>query len=177
MMKQCVLRTAAVLGLVAVFCTACSGSGEDGRSARPSGSSAPPSSRPSVPTTAQVAEKVKNALEERISADEEKFGVGQKSPCTPASPQLFTVRCETAADATSDAADLALREIDGRAGFATLNAGARKIQAAARTYKSLGCATGPTAADVRRACLGPAAVIAQGFPDLRDGANLGLAGK
>jgi hypothetical protein len=41
----------------------------------------------------------------------------------------------------------------------------------------LGCATGPTAADVRRACLDPAAVIAQGFSDLRDGANLGLAGK
>ncbi|MBX9394250.1 hypothetical protein K4749_11725 [Streptomyces sp. TRM72054] len=120
---------------------------------------------------------MKSALEERISADEEKFGVGLESPCTPASPQLFTTRCEAAADATSDAADLALREIGGRAGFATLDAGARKIQAAVRTYESLGCATGPTAADVRRACLGPAAVIAQGLPDLRDGANLGLAGK
>ncbi|MEV5463367.1 hypothetical protein AB0L17_35205 [Streptomyces cellulosae] len=74
-------------------------------------------------------------------------------------------------------ARLALREIDERTGFATLDAGARKIQVAVRKYESLGCPAGPAAADVRRACLAPAAVIAQGLQDLRDGANLGLAGK
>lgn len=100
-----------------------------------------------------------------------------ESSCSATSPQLFTSQCQATADATSDAAELALREIGGRTGFATLDASARKIQAAVRTYESLGCATGPTAADVRRECLDPAAVIAQGFSDLRDGANLGLAGK
>jgi hypothetical protein len=177
MMQRYAVRAAAVLGLVAVFCTGCGGSGGEGRSARPSGSSAPPSSEPPAPTKAEIAEKVKNALEERISADEEKLGSGVESSCSPTSPQLFTAKCQAAADVTSDAADLALREIDGRAGFATLDASARKVQAAVRRYESLGCATEPAAADIRRACLDPAAVIAQGFSDLRDGANLGLAGK
>ncbi|MEV0639415.1 hypothetical protein AB0I77_31670 [Streptomyces sp. NPDC050619] len=120
---------------------------------------------------------MKTALEESISADEQKFGTGLDSSCSTSSPQLFTAKCGAQADATSDVAGLALREIDGRAGFHTLDASARELQAAVRTYDSLGCAAGPTAADVRRACLGPAAAIAQGFSDLRDGANLALAGK
>ncbi len=90
---------------------------------------------------------------------------------------MFTAKCQAAADATSSAADLALRQINGRQGFATLDSVARRLQVAVRTYGTLGCAKGPTAADTRKACLVPTAVIAQGFPDLRDGANLGLAGK
>ncbi|MER6290910.1 hypothetical protein [Streptomyces sviceus] len=177
MMKRYMARAAASLSLVTAFCTGCSGSGVEGHAVRPSGSFASPSREPSASTKAQIAENVKSTLEERISADEEKLGSGVDSSCSPTSPQIFTSKCQAAADAASDAAGLALREIDGRAGFATLDSSARKIQAAVRTYTSLGCATGPTAADVRRACLTPAAVIAQGFSDLRDGANLGLAGK
>ncbi|CAM5386536.1 hypothetical protein SALBM311S_09909 [Streptomyces alboniger] len=119
MTRRYAVRAAALLGLVAVFCTGCSGAGGETRSARPSDSSASPSSEPPAPTKAEIAEKVKNTLEERISADEEKLGSGVESSCSPTSPQLFTTKCQTAADATSDAADLALREIDGRAGFAT----------------------------------------------------------
>ncbi len=176
-MKRYAVRVTASLGLVAVFCAGCSGSGDEKSAARPSGSLASRSSESPAPTKAQIAENVKNSLEGRISADEEKLGSGVESSCSPTSPQLFTATCQAAADATSDAADLALREIHGHAGFATLDSSARKIQEAVREYASLGCATGPTAPDVRRACLDPAAVIAQGFSDLRDGANLGLAGK
>ncbi|MFE3635042.1 hypothetical protein [Streptomyces sp. NPDC059168] len=174
-MKWQALRAVAVLGLSGILVTGCDGSGGDNRSDRPSVSSSP-STEP-VSAKAQAAEKVKLAVEERVSADEKQFGSGTDSPCSTSSRLVFTAKCEAAADATSKAAGLALREIDGRRGFATLDSVARKLQAAARTYGTLGCATDPTAADTRKACLEPAAVVAAGFPDLRDGANLGLAGK
>ncbi|MFE6456690.1 hypothetical protein ACFVP0_04395 [Streptomyces cinereoruber] len=120
---------------------------------------------------------MKLVVEERISVDEGQFGSGTNSPCSTSSPQMFTAKCKAAAAATSEAAGLALREINGRQGFATLDSVARKLQDAVRTYGTLGCATSPTAANTRKACLEPAAVIAQGFPDLRSGANSGLAGK
>ncbi|MEV5988773.1 hypothetical protein AB0L85_27835 [Streptomyces sp. NPDC052051] len=165
----------AILGLSGVLITGCSDSEDVNRSDRPSASPSP-SSEP-VSAKGQAAEGVKLALEERISTDEQRFGSGANSPCSTSSPQMFTAKCKAAADATSDAAGLALSEIDGRQGFATLDSAARKIQAAVRTYETLGCAQGPTRADTREACLDPAAVIAQGFADLRSGANLGLAGK
>ncbi|MFF0476547.1 hypothetical protein [Streptomyces sp. NPDC004284] len=174
-MKWHALRAVAMLGLSGVLITGCSDSEGVNRSDQPSASPSP-SSEP-VSTKAQAAEKVKLAVEERVSADERQFGSGTNSPCSTSSPQMFTAKCKAAADATSDAAGLALSEINGRQGFATLDSVARKLQAAVRTYESLGCATGPTAADTREACLEPAAVIAQGFADLRSGANLGLAGK
>ncbi|MFJ3727126.1 hypothetical protein ACIPYQ_31820 [Streptomyces sp. NPDC090045] len=182
MMKwQVPLRAVAMLGLSGVLVTGCSDSEGANRSEQPPASSpSPSSSTPSVEPVsakAQAAEKVKLAVERRISAGERQFGSGTNSPCSTFSPQLFTAKCKAAADATSDAAGLALSEIDGRQGFATLDSVARKLQAAVGTYTSLGCATGPTAADTRTACLEPAAVIAQGFADLRGGANAGLAGK
>jgi hypothetical protein len=90
---------------------------------------------------------------------------------------MFTAQCKAAAEATAGAAELVLAEVEGRAGFATLQSVARGIQAAVRSYERLGCAAEPTAAGTRHACLRPAAVIAQGFDDLRDGANLALAGR
>ncbi|MFE0646649.1 hypothetical protein ACFW2Y_34370 [Streptomyces sp. NPDC058877] len=174
-MKWQALRAVAALGLSGVLITGCSDSEGVNRSDRPSASSSP--SIEPVSAKAEAAEKVKLAVEERISADEQQFGSGTNSPCSTSSPQMFTAKCKAAADATSEAAGLALREINGRQGFATLDSVARKLQDAVRTYGTLGCATGPTAADTRKACLEPAAVIAQGFPDLRSGANLGLAGK
>jgi hypothetical protein len=174
-MKWRALRAVAMLGLSGVLITGCSDSEGVNRSGQPSVSPSP-SSEP-ISAKAQAAEKVKLALEERISADERQFGSGTNSPCSTSSPQMFTAKCKAAADATSEAAGLALSEINGRQGFTTLDSVARKLQAAVRTYETLGCATGPTAADTREACLEPAAVIAQGFPDLRSGANLGLAGK
>ncbi|WP_158754761.1 hypothetical protein [Streptomyces sp. NRRL F-2580] len=183
-MKWQALRAAAVLGMSGLLITGCS----DSEGAKPSdhppaataASAAAPSSAPSaepVSARAQAAEKVKLAVEKRISADERQFGSGVNSPCSTSSPQMLTAKCKAAADATSDAAGLALTEIDGRQGFATLDSAARKLQTAVRTYETLGCATEPTAADTRTACLEPAAVIAQGFADLRGGANAGLAGK
>ncbi|MEU7380452.1 MULTISPECIES: hypothetical protein [unclassified Streptomyces] len=85
---------------------------------------------------------MKLVLEERLSADEPQFGSGTISPCSTSSPQMFTAKCQAAADATSDAADLALREINGRRGFATLGSVARKIQAAVRT-RNPGMCHGP----------------------------------
>ncbi|MEU4931022.1 hypothetical protein AB0G54_31735 [Streptomyces yokosukanensis] len=187
-MKWNALRAVAVLGVAAAIITGCDNS-DDGASPRPSDTpvtstqtspaSATPSqdSVPAESSKALAAEKVKSAVEDRISADEKEFGSGVKSPCSTSSPDLFTAKCRAAADATSSAAGLALREIDGRAGFATLTSTARRLQTAVRQYERLGCATGPTAADTRHACLAPAAIIAQGLDDLRDGANLGLAGK
>ncbi|MFB7454504.1 MULTISPECIES: hypothetical protein [unclassified Streptomyces] len=174
-MKWQALRAVTVLGLSGVLITGCSDSEGVNRSDQPSASASVSSEV--VSTKAQAAEKVKLAVEESISTDEQQFGSGANSPCSTSSSQMFTTKCKAAADATSEAADLALSEINGREGFATLDSVARKIQAAVRTYETLGCATGPTAADTRKACLEPAAVIAQGFPDLRSGANLGLAGK
>ncbi|MGA5495806.1 hypothetical protein ACPCSP_15725 [Streptomyces cinereoruber] len=175
MMKRQVLRAAAVVGLSGAVITGCSGSEGADRTDQSSASSSP--SVEPVSAKAQAAQKVKLVVEERISVDEGQFGSGTNSPCSTSSPQMFTAKCKAAAAATSEAADLALREINGRRGFATLDSVARKLQDAVRTYGTLGCATSPTAADTRKACLEPAAVIAQGFPDLRSGANLGLAGK
>ncbi|MFB7179486.1 hypothetical protein ACFCYI_17465 [Streptomyces sp. NPDC056257] len=197
MMKWQVLRAAAVLGVSGLLVTGCSDSEGAKPSDRPpaaatsdaatsdttasdtTASDAPASAPSAEPLSAkaQAAEKVKLAVEKRISADERQFGSGVNSPCSTSSPRMFTATCKAAADATSDAAGVALTEIDGRQGFATLDSVARKLQTAVRTYHTLGCATGPTAADTRTACLEPAAVIAQGFDDLRGGANAGLAGK
>ncbi|MDT0268613.1 hypothetical protein RM844_20215 [Streptomyces sp. DSM 44915] len=51
------------------------------------------------------------------------------------------------------------------------------IEEAAATYRGTECATDPTAEALRADRLEAAAIIAQGFPDLRDGANLALAGR
>ncbi|MCX5189038.1 hypothetical protein [Streptomyces sp. NBC_00268] len=183
-MKWDALRAVAALGVAAAIITGCRNS-NGGPSTQPSATSAAPTisatpSRESVPaqsSRALAAEKVKSAVELRISADEKEFGSGVNSPCSTSSSELFTAKCRAAADATSSAAGLALREIDGRAGFATLASTARRLQVAVQQYEQLGCATGPAAADTRHACLAPAALIAQGLDDLRDGANLALAGK
>ncbi|MYX29800.1 hypothetical protein GTY75_24740 [Streptomyces sp. SID8381] len=177
-MKRNTQRTVVSLSVAAVILTGCSDT--DGGAPAPSSATSAVPSRQTVParsSKALVAEEVKNVVEERISADEERFGSGVNSPCATASPELFTAKCQAAADATSSAADLALSRIDGRAGFATLTLSARRLQAAVRQYDRLGCAGGPAATDTRHACLAPAAVIAQGLDDLRDGADLALAGK
>ncbi|MFD9001571.1 hypothetical protein ACFV0T_11470 [Streptomyces sp. NPDC059582] len=174
-MKWHALRVVAMSGLSGALVMGCSASGGVSRSDQTSASPSSPSE--SVSAKALAAENVKLAVEERISADEQRFGSGTNSPCSTSSPRMFTAKCEAAADATSAAAGLALSEINGPQGFATLDSVARKLQAAVSTYETLGCAAGPTAADTREACLKPAAIIAQGFADLRDGANSGLAGK
>jgi hypothetical protein len=181
-MKRDTLRAMAILGVAAAIITGC-GNSHDGPSTQPStqpsATSVAPSSEsvPAQSPKALAAEKVKSAVERRIAADEDKFGSGVNSPCSTSSPELFTAKCRAAAEATSSAAGLALREIDGRAGFATLNSTARRLQTAVRQYEQLRCASEPAAADTRHACLAPAALIAQGLNDLRDGANLALAGK
>ncbi|MQY39157.1 hypothetical protein SRB17_71790 [Streptomyces sp. RB17] len=177
-MKKHALRAIAVLSVSTAVITGCSGAHKEG-STRPSATSAARAQKSSQPESpkAVAAEKVKNALEANMSADEDKFGSGASSPCSTSSARMFTAECGAAARATSDVAALALREINGRAGFTTLTSTAHKLQTAVREYERLGCASGPAAAETRRSCLPPAAVIAQGFQDLRDGANLALAGK
>lgn len=90
---------------------------------------------------------------------------------------MFTQECGDAAKATGEDASFALTQISKQEGFASLRSVAEKIQKATASYDELGCAKNPTEAATRKACLEPAAVLAQGLPDLRDGANLGLAGK
>lgn len=176
-MKWRALRAVAVLGLSGALVTGCGDSGGASRAEHASASATASPSSGSVSTKARFAEHVKLALEKRLSADEQQFGSGTDSPCATSSAEMFTAKCTAAAEATAAAARLALSETHGRQGFATLDSVARKLQAAVLTYDTLDCATGPTATDTRKACLKPAAVIAQGFEDLRGGANLGLAGK
>ncbi|MEV6042245.1 hypothetical protein [Streptomyces xanthochromogenes] len=138
----------------------------------PAGRSAAPAS-----DRAAVAEKVKSAVEAQLSLDEGRFGSGSNSPCATASAKMFTRQCAAAAKGTNADASFALAQVDGHEGFAALRSVAREIQNSAAAYQRLGCAANPSKAATRHACLEPAAVLAQGFPDLRDGANLGLAGK
>ncbi|MEU9442979.1 hypothetical protein AB0D42_19055 [Streptomyces sp. NPDC048304] len=177
-MKRHAFLAIAVMSLSTAVITGCSGAHQAG-SAQPSATSAARAQKSSPPRSPRVfaAEKVKSDLEASISADEDTFGSGESSPCSTSSPRMFTSECGAAARATSDIAALALREINGRAGFKTLTSTARKLQAAVREYERLSCATAPAAAETRRSCLSPAAVIAQGFEDVRSGANLALAGR
>ena len=164
---------AALAGLLA----GCGGSAE---SAAPGRSASPPAvTSRAVDAQASrvaVAEHVKTLVEGRISPDETRFGSGTGSPCATSSARMFTAACGSAATATGADAAFVRQQIQPHQGFATLRSVTDKLMTAVSTYSRLGCAANPTAAATRHACLDPAAVIAQGFPDLRDGANLGLHG-
>ncbi|MDX3236104.1 hypothetical protein PV392_10475 [Streptomyces sp. ME03-5709C] len=125
---------------------------------------------------AAVAQDVKSSLEERLGPDEARFGSGTGSPCSTSSARMFTAECGSAAEAAGVDASFALQLIERREGFAALRSVAERLRAAAARYQKLGCADNATGASTRHACLEPAALIAQGFPDLRGGANLGLRG-
>jgi hypothetical protein len=169
--------TSGVTTAVALL-SACTSSGNDaGSESTPSARVSAANSVDPVSEKAATADKVKSAVEARLSVHEERFGSGGSSPCSTASAKMFTQECADAAKATGEDASFALTQISGQDDFATLRSVAEKIQKAAATYQELGCATNPMKAATRQACLEPAAVLAQGFPDLRDGANLGLAGK
>ncbi|MDT0469782.1 hypothetical protein [Streptomyces gibsoniae] len=123
-----------------------------------------------------IAEQVKTDLEDRLSPDEQRFGSGTGSPCSTSSAVMFTAKCASAAEAAGADASFALEQIERHEGFATLRSVAEKLRTAVTRYQHLGCADHPTGAATRHACLEPAGLIAQGFPDLRGGANLGLRG-
>ncbi|MDX3215457.1 hypothetical protein PV318_07965 [Streptomyces sp. ME02-6991-2B] len=125
---------------------------------------------------AAVAEDVKTALEERLGPDEVRFGSGTGSPCSTSSARMFTAECGSAAEAAAADASFALQLIERREGFAALRSAAERLRTAVSRYQQLGCADDATGVSTRHACLEPAALIAQGFPDLRGGANLGLRG-
>lgn len=125
---------------------------------------------------AAIAVHVKTVLEHRLTPNESRFGSGTGSPCSTSSARMFTAECRSAAEATGADASFALEQIEHHEGFATLRSVANKLRTAVARYQQLGCANNPTSASTRHACLEPAALIAQGFPDLRDGANLGLGG-
>ncbi|WP_405491804.1 hypothetical protein [Streptomyces sp. NBC_00096] len=148
-----------------------------GASADPSASSSSSSYADPVSEKAATAEKVKSAVETRLTAHEARFGSGVTSPCSTGSAKMFTQDCDAAAKATNDDAAFSLAQIGGHEGFATLRSAAQKIQKAAARYQELGCPKNPADAADRQSCLDSAAVLAQGFPDLRTGLNLGLAGK
>ncbi|WP_161245212.1 hypothetical protein [Streptomyces sp. SID1034] len=175
--------TTCAVTAVAALLAGCGGSGgstapDSTVDATPS-AGAPAGRRSAAPASdrAAVAEKVKSAVEAQLSVDEGRFGSGSNSPCATASAKMFTRQCAAAAKGTKADASFALAQVDGHEGFAALRSVAREIQNSAAAYQRLGCAANPSKAATRHACLEPAAVLAQGFPDLRDGANLGLAGK
>ncbi|MFG2714666.1 hypothetical protein ACGFX2_29550 [Streptomyces goshikiensis] len=179
------IRAAVLLVLAGALATGCGADADGGGDGRPEAAgraalaadAGTGTGAGATPDKARIAENVKSALEVRISTGEGRFGSGTNSPCASSSPKAFTEECGEAADYARETARFALDEIDGRSGFATLGTVARKLDKAAAAYRDLGCAKGPAAADARKACLDPAAVVAQGFPDLRSGATMGLAGK
>lgn len=171
---------AAVLAVLTVAgCTGSDGA-DDGRDAKPPAASVPtavPGADASLPAKARTAENVRNVLLARITEDEERFGSGTESVCSTASAEMFTAKCAAAVTATGESAELALREIGGRAGFATLDSVARGLRAAARGYEASACASAPAAEATRTECRKHAAVIAQGYEDLRTGSTAALAGQ
>ncbi|MQY12339.1 hypothetical protein SRB5_24720 [Streptomyces sp. RB5] len=173
--QQLGLLTGAALTAL-VFLTACSGSREPGPD--PSLSAAPPVDQAEARSPkALLAEEVKTDLEKRLGVHESEFGSGTGSACSTRSATMFTQECATTAAATAEDAAFALTKTEGHEGFATLRSVAAKIQTSVSDYRRLKCASGPENPEVRDSCLAPAAVIAGAFPELRGGANLGLAGK
>ncbi|MFE9118841.1 hypothetical protein [Streptomyces sp. NPDC007172] len=182
MKRNAVWLASCAITAAAALLSGCGGSGAE---ASPGGTAdAAPSAKASgvrpvqaMSDKAAIAEQVKDAVETRLSPHEDFFGSGGKSPCSTASAKMFTRQCGAAAEATNEDASFALAQAGRHAGFAALRSVAQKIQKSSATYRQLGCATNPAEAATRHACLEPAAVLAQGFPDLREGVNLGLAGK
>lgn len=126
---------------------------------------------------AREAEAVQQAMTARLNSNEERFGSGTNSPCSTSRSSMFTSACADVATAVGQDAKAALAAISGKSGLATLRSVATRLQQAADRYDSLGCAHAPSDTSVRHQCLDPAAQIAQGYPDLRDGVNMGLAGQ
>ncbi|MFE0423953.1 hypothetical protein [Streptomyces sp. NPDC058953] len=162
--------------------TGCTDGGDDRPAAARSSAAAPAAGKDaisrevSLPPKARTAEEVHGAVLNKIAEGEGRYGSGTGSPCSTASARMFTEKCAAAAAATDEAAALALRETAGREGFATLTGVARKLRDAVGTYGRLECAKAPAAESARTACRAPAALIAQGYEDLRGGANAALTG-
>ncbi|MCF1508125.1 hypothetical protein [Streptomyces glomeratus] len=156
----------------------CSAAPAEPKPGRAAASPAASAGRAEAPRSSQaaVAEHVKTILEDRLSPGETRFGSGTGSPCSTSSAGMFTAECVSAAEATGADASIALEQIGRHEGFATLRSVAEKLRTAVARYQRLGCAGNPAKASTRHACLEPAALIAQGFPDLRSGADLGLRG-
>ncbi|WP_225848302.1 hypothetical protein [Streptomyces sp. HPF1205] len=112
-----------------------------------------------------------------MNAHEEIFGSGSNSECSTSRASMFTSACAATAEVVGRDADQALRTVSGKPGFATLRSVAKRLRQAVDRYDALGCAHDPRGSSVRHRCLDPAAQIAQGDADLRDGVNMGLAGR
>jgi pectin methylesterase-like acyl-CoA thioesterase len=126
---------------------------------------------------AAQAENVQHTLSPQLTANEQHFGSGVNSPCSTSRSSMFTPACQDAADAVGQDAAQALKVISGKPGFATLRSTATRLQQVVGQYNALGCSKAPSETSVRHQCLAPAAEIAQGEPDLREGVNMGLSGQ
>ncbi|MFC7219227.1 hypothetical protein ACFQLX_13770 [Streptomyces polyrhachis] len=175
MKRQQMWLTAGAAAAVITLLSACSGTQQEDRPEKPGHAAAEQSTAKSAKVA--LAEGLKTALEERLSVHENRYGSGTESVCSTASPKMFSRECAEAAATTGEDAAYALARIEGKEGYATLRSVARKLQAATADYERLACATNPTDPATRKACLDPAAAIAQGTTDLRDGTRLGLAGR
>lgn len=167
-----------IVAAAAMLTAACSGSQPTPAPTASGLTSTAASASADAPSARQsAAEQVQTVVGAQIATDEAEYGEGTNSPCSTSSAQMFSKTCAQAVAATGKDATLALTQIQGRNGFATLTTVARNLQSAVHTYQQLGCATKTTSDTTRHACLVPAATIAQGFPDLQNGVTLGLSGK
>jgi hypothetical protein len=153
------------------------GCSSGGKSHPTTSASARHASPPSLSAAGHAAEAVQSALQPQLNAHEEHFGSGTNSACSTSRSSMFTPACADIAEVVAQDAKQALTTVSGKSGFATLRSVAKRLQRAVDQYKALGCAHDPSDVSVRHRCLEPAAQIAQGDADLRDGVNLGLAGR
>ncbi|MFD7750353.1 hypothetical protein ACFV2V_31025 [Streptomyces sp. NPDC059698] len=129
-----------------------------------------------APRAVADAQDLKEHLDPKINHLRNTFGEGTNSPCSSASPKLFTSDCAQAVEETAGVARAAVKQIEGAGKYATLRLVADKILDAERGYSAARCSVGPSDPSVRAQCLGHSAVIAQAPVDLHQGVVAGLAG-
>ncbi|WHM37435.1 hypothetical protein [Streptomyces sp. BPTC-684] len=171
--------TAIVLSLMALAVTGCESS-----TPRPSASSpARPTDAPGITADTPIseagkkAEQVQSAISQQLDSYFTRYGEGTNSPCAPADKRLFTDTCRKAGESLQTIAQAALKEIEGSKGFHTLREQAQVTARAFSGYQKANCSTNPQATKARSLCVRYGSDLAQAPSNLRDGINLGLAGK
>lgn len=167
---------AAVLAVSGLWLTGCSSAGKSHTPSAPAQHTST-ANDPSLSPAGRAAQGVQATLLPQLNAHEEHFGSGTNSACSTSQSSVFTSACADIATVVEQDANQALTAVSGKSGFATLRSVAKRLQQAVGEYNALGCAHDPSNYSVRHRCLEPAAQIAQGDNDLRDGVNMGLAGR
>lgn len=167
------------LSLMALAVTACETSSPRPPASSPARPTDPPSDTADTPISeaGKKAEQVQSTISQQLDSYFTRYGEGTNSPCTPADKRLFTDTCRKAGESLQSIARVALKEIEGSKGFHTLREQAQVTISAFSSYQNANCSSKPQAAKTRSLCVRYGSDLAQAPSNLRDGINLGLAGK